>query len=256
MTGTDMFSLAGRRAFVTGGSRGIGLALAAGLGRAGAEVIIAARDGTALASAADSLRAEQIKAGICVLDVSQHDRVRMAVDALETAGQPIDILVNNAGMQHRQPLHEFDIDMFDQLMATNLRSVFSVSQAVAGHMIKRGHGKIINIASVMSLLARPAVAPYTASKGAVSNLTKGMAADWAPLGLNCNAIAPGYFQTELNAALMADTDFNDWLINRTPARRWGRVDELVGACVFLAAPASDFVNGQTLFVDGGLTATV
>ena len=154
------------------------------------------------------------------------------------------------------PLQDFEVDKFDQLIATNLRSVFSVSQAVAKPMMERKAGKIINIASVMSLLARPSIAPYTASKGAVSSLTKGMAADWAQYGLNCNAIAPGYFKTELNEALAANTDFNSWLISRTPAGRWGEVEELVGVCLFLASSASDFVNGQTIFVDGGLTATV
>ena len=146
--------------------------------------------------------------------------------------------------------------MFETLMRTNVNSVFYVGQAVARHMIKRGHGKIINIASVQTALARPGIAPYTTTKGAVANLTKGMATDWAKYGLNCNAIAPGYFDTPLNAALVADSEFSAWLEKRTPAGRWGKVEELVGACVFLSSGAASFVNGHTLFVDGGITASL
>ena len=159
-------------------------------------------------------------------------------------------------MQHRAPLEDFPADKFELLMKTNVSSVFNVGQAVAKRMIKKGQGKIINIASVQTALARPGIAPYTATKGAVANLTKGMATDWAPKGLQVNAIAPGYFNTPLNAALVADPDFSAWLEKRTPAGRWGEVSELVGACIFLAAPSSSFVNGQTIFVDGGITASL
>ena len=169
---------------------------------------------------------------------------------------PIDILINNAGMQHRTELQDFPADAFERLLQTNVASVFHVGQAVARHMIERKSGKIINIASVQSALARPGIAPYTATKGAVTNLTKGMATDWAKYGLNCNAIAPGYFDTPLNAALVADPEFSAWLEKRTPAGRWGNVEELVGAAVFLASPASSFVNGHTLYVDGGITASL
>ena len=171
-------------------------------------------------------------------------------------GTSIEILVNNAGMQHRTPLEDFPPDMFEQLLKTNISSVFNVSQVVARHMIKRGSGKIINIASVQTLLARPGIAPYTATKGAVGNLTKGMATDWAKYGLQCNAIAPGYFDTPLNAALVSDKDFTAWLEKRTPAGRWGEVEELVGASIFLSSNASNFVNGHTLYVDGGITASL
>ncbi len=142
------------------------------------------------------------------------------------------------------------------MLRSNVSSVFNVGQACARHMIARGVGKIINIASVQTALARPGIAPYTATKGAVGNLTKGMATDWARHGLNCNAIAPGYFDTPLNAALVADPGFTDWLEKRTPAGRWGQVEELVGACVFLASAASSFVNGHVLYVDGGITASL
>ena len=159
-------------------------------------------------------------------------------------------------MQHRTPLEDFEAEMFERLLQTNVASVFHVGQAVARHMIARGEGKIINIASVQTALARPGIAPYTATKGAVGNLTKGMATDWARHGLQVNAIAPGYYDTPLNAALVADPEFSAWLEKRTPAGRWGRVEELVGACIFLGSAASSFVNGHTLYVDGGITASL
>jgi gluconate 5-dehydrogenase len=245
-----LFDLRGRRALITGSSQGIGLSLARGLADAGAEIVLNGRDAAKLAAAA----AEIPGARTLAFDVTDHYGVRAAVDGFERDVGAIDILVNNAGMQHRTPLQDFPPEMFEKLLQTNIASVFHVGQAVARHMIARGRGKIINIASVQTLLARPGIAPYTATKGAVSNLTKGMATDWAPLGLNCNAIAPGYFDTPLNAALVADETFNAWLTNRTPARRWGQVQELQGACVFLASDAASFVNGHTLYVDGGITA--
>ena len=189
-------------------------------------------------------------------DVTDYKAAQTAVDSFEAEVGVIDILVNNAGMQHRGPLEEFPEEAFQRLLQTNIASVFNVGQAVARHMIKRGAGKIINIASVQTALARPGIAPYTATKGAVGNLTKGMATDWARYGLQCNAIAPGYFDTPLNAALVADPAFSEWLEKRTPAGRWGRVEELVGACVFLASAASSFVNGQCLYVDGGISASL
>ena len=251
----QLFSLAGRTALVTGSSMGIGLALARGLGEAGASVILNARREDTLETAAHDLRADGIAVRTLSFDVTEPDAVRTAVDAAEAEG-PIDILINNAGMQHRAPLEDFPVDAFDRLMRTNVNSVFYVGQAVARHMIARGAGRIVNIASVQTALARPGIAPYTATKGAVANLTKGMATDWARHGLNCNAIAPGYFDTPLNAALVADPDFTAWLEKRTPAGRWGRVEELVGAAVFLCSDASGFVNGHTLFVDGGITASL
>lgn len=235
---------------------GIGYALARGLAQAGASVVLNARDGARLAGAAEQLRGQGIEVETLVFDVTDADAVRKAVDGFEAEIGQIDILVNNAGMQHRTPLEEFPVEAFDRLMRTNVNSAFYVGQAVARHMIGRGAGKIVNIASVQSALARPGIAPYTASKGAVSNLTKGMATDWARHGLNCNAIAPGYFDTPLNAALVADPEFSAWLEKRTPAGRWGEVEELVGACIFLCSDAASFVNGHVLFVDGGITASL
>ena len=247
-----LFDLTGKRALVTGSSQGIGFALAKGLQEAGATVVLNGRDAGKLAAAALALGGvDQI---LC--DVTDHGASRAAIDAFEADKGPIDILVNNAGMQHRAPLEDFPADAFERLFRTNVSSVFNVGQAVARHMIARGAGKIINICSVQTALARPGIAPYTATKGAVGNLTKGMATDWAKYGLQCNAIAPGYFDTPLNAALVADPAFSGWLEKRTPAGRWGKVEELVGACVFLASPASSFVNGHILYVDGGITASI
>jgi gluconate 5-dehydrogenase len=250
----QLFALEGRTALVTGSSQGIGYALAKGLAGAGAKVILNGRDEAKLAKAADALRSEGADVRMIAFDATNHTEVRSAVDAFAAKEGPIDILVNNAGMQHRAPLEEFPAEAFEKLLQTNIASVFHVGQAVARHMIARKQGKIINIASVQSSLARPSIAPYTATKGAVTNLTKGMATDWAKHGLQCNAIAPGYFDTPLNAALVADPVFTDWISKRTPAGRWGKVEELVGACIFLSSPASSFVNGQTLYVDGGMTA--
>lgn len=252
----ELFDLSGRRALVTGSSQGIGLALAAGLMRAGAEVILNGRDQSRLSDAADRLSEQGGTVHQLPFDASDHAAARSAVDSFEQSVGQVDILVNNAGMQHRSPLEDFPPDMFEQLLRTNVSTVFNVGQAVARHMLKRGEGKIINIASVQTLLARPGIAPYTATKGAVANLTKGMATDWARHGLQCNAIAPGYFDTPLNAALVADPEFSAWLEKRTPAGRWGDVEELVGACIFLSSAASSFVNGHTLFVDGGITASL
>ena len=247
-----LFDLTGRRALITGSSQGIGFALAQGLAEAGARVVLNGRDAPRL----DAAVARIAGAVALAFDATRHDEVRAAVDGFEAAVGPIDILVNNAGMQHRAPLEDFPAEAFERLLQTNIASVFHVGQAVARHMIARGRGKIINIASVQTALARPSIAPYTATKGAVGNLTKGMATDWARHGLNCNAIAPGYFDTPLNAALVSDTAFSEWLAKRTPAGRWGRVEELVGAAVFLASDASSFVNGHILYVDGGITASL
>jgi len=250
--GLGIFDLAGKRALITGSSQGIGLALARGLKSAGADLVLNGRDRAKLTAAAESVGGAKTLA----FDVTDHAAARAAVDGFEAEVGPIDILVNNAGTQFRAPLEEFPAEAFQRLLQTNIASVFNVGQACARHMIGRGSGRIINIASVQTALARPSIAPYTATKGAVGNLTKGMATDWAKYGLNCNAIAPGYFDTPLNAALVADPDFTRWLEARTPAGRWGKVEELVGACIFLASEAASFVNGHVLYVDGGITAAL
>lgn len=254
--GIKMFDLSGKRSLITGSSQGIGFALAKGLAAAGAELILNGRDLNKLEKAASELTSNGAKVHTLAFDATDHDAVKEAVDKFEADTGAIDILVNNAGMQHRTPLEDFPEDKFELLMKTNVSSVFYVGKAVANHMIKRGEGKIINIASVQTALARPGIAPYTATKGAVGNLTKGMSTDWAQYGLQCNAIAPGYFDTPLNAALVADPEFSAWLEKRTPAGRWGNVEELVGACIFLSSGASSFVSGHTLFVDGGITGSL
>ncbi|TDR93939.1 SDR family oxidoreductase [Enterovirga rhinocerotis] len=250
-----LFDLTGRIALVTGSSKGIGHGLARGLAEAGARVVLNGRDGARLAIAAAGLTTGgQSGVETAAFDVTDPGAVAAGIEEVEGRVGPIDILVNNAGMQFRAPLEDFPVERWSELMRTNLDSVFYVGQAVAKRMIARGRGKIINIASVQSELARPGIAPYAASKGAIRQLTRGMATDWGPHGLQINAIAPGYFKTELNQALVDNPDFSNWLAQRTPARRWGEVRELVGAAVFLASDASSFVNGHVLYVDGGITA--
>jgi len=256
MTAANSFRLDGRLALVTGSSAGIGLALARALGQAGAGVVLNGRDADKLAQTAALLAGEGLKVHTRGFDVTNRAEVDAAIAAIEADVGPIDILVNNAGMQRRAPFQDFAAADWDQLMRTNVDSVFHVGQAVARCMIARRRGRIINVCSVQSEVGRPGIAPYTASKGAVKMLTKGMAIDLGPLGINVNGIGPGYFKTELNAKLVADEAFSAWLIGRTPNRRWGDLEDLAGAAVFLASDASRFVNGHILYVDGGLTATL
>jgi gluconate 5-dehydrogenase len=248
------FDLTGRTALITGSSAGIGLALARGLAGAGARIVLNARNADKLEAAAATLRGEGADIVTASFDVTSGEAVKEAVDRIERDVGPIDILINNAGMQRRAPLDEFEEAHWHELMKTNLDSVFLVGQAVARHMIGRKRGKIVNVCSVQSELGRPGIAPYTASKGAVKMLTKGMAIDWGQHGIQVNGLGPGYFKTELNEALVKNEDFSKWLIGRTPSRRWGDVEDLVGAAVFLSSAASNFVNGHILYVDGGVTA--
>lgn len=252
---TALFDLSGRRALITGSSMGIGLALARGLAEHGAHVILNARDVVRLEGAAKSLRRGGFSVSTAAFDVTDSAAVSEAIDTIEESG-PIDILINNAGMQFRTPLEDYPDEMWTQLFKTNVTSAFLLGKAAANYMIPRGRGRIVNIASVQSELARPGIAPYTATKGAIRNLTRGMATDWARHGLQINALAPGYFKTPLNQALVDDPDFTEWLEKRTPAGRWGNVDELVGAAVFLSGDGASFINGHTLYVDGGITASI
>ena len=256
MTTSNLFDLTGRRALVTGSGQGIGFELAHGLAQAHAEVILNDIDTQRLAAAAEKLRAEGATVYELGFDVTDPEAVADAVDNFEQNTGAIDILINNAGMQYRTALEDFPVERFDFMMRLNINSVFYVGQAVARHMIERKAGKIVNICSVQTALARPSIAPYTASKGAVANLTKGMATDWAKYGLQVNGLAPGYFKTELTAPLVADEKFTAWLSARTPAGRWGETHELVGACIFLSSEASSFVNGHILYVDGGITSSL
>ncbi len=253
---SKLFDLTGKRALITGSNQGIGFAIAKGLAEHGAGVIVNGRTSSKVDEAVISLRAAGHTVNGSVFDVTDGQAAKVEIDRIENEIGVIDILVNNAGMQFRTPLEDFPHDKWEELLRTNVSSVFYVGQAVAKHMIKRGRGKIINIASVQSELARPSIAPYTATKGAVRNLTKGMCTDWAKYGLQINAIAPGYFRTPLNQALIDNPEFSAWLEKRTPAGRWGHVEELIGAAVYLASDASSFVNGTMLHVDGGITASL
>jgi gluconate 5-dehydrogenase len=256
MTILDSFRLNGRTALITGSSGGIGLALARALGQAGAQVILNGRNVEKLEAAARQLSGEGLVASASAFDVTDAAGVSAAIEAIEAQLGPIDVLVNNAGIQIRNPLHEFADADWHTLMRTNLDSAYFVGKAVAQKMIPRRHGKIINVCSVQSELGRPGIAPYTASKGALKMLTKGMAIDWGPYGINVNGLGPGYFKTDLTEKLVADPTFTTWLVGRTPSRRWGDVQELGGAVVFLASEAAGFVNGHILYVDGGVTATL
>lgn len=254
---TNMFDLRGRRALVTGSSRGLGNALALGLAEAGADLVLHGRNAATLAAAREAITAATSRdVDTVTFDVTNPEAVEAGVGGMvEKHGVP-DILVNNAGLQRRAPFTEFAVGDWDDVIATNLSSAFYVSRHVAPAMAARGSGKIVNIGSVQSMLARQTIAPYSASKGGIAMLTKGMAADLARFNIQVNAISPGYFATEMNRDLWQDEEFNAWVVNRTPAGRWGKFSELVGTLVYLSSEASSFVSGQNIFVDGGMTSVV
>ena len=253
---SQLFSLATKRALITGSGRGIGFLMAKGLAEAGAEVIINATQQAGAQSAAEKLRALGHNAHAFAFDVTDSHQVNQAIDDIETKIGPIDILINNAGIQRRRPFLEFAEQDWNDVIAVNQTAVFLVSQTVARHMAKRQAGKIINIGSMQSELGRDTITPYAASKGAVTMLTRGMCVELARYNIQVNGIAPGYFATEMTQALVDDQAFTDWLTKRTPAARWGNPEELIGAAVFLSSKASDFVNGHLLFVDGGMRVAV
>ncbi|GGO58810.1 gluconate 5-dehydrogenase [Microbacterium nanhaiense] len=255
--GSDLFDISGRLALVTGSSRGLGRELALALAGAGARVVLHGRDARALDDTADDIEAATgVRPGAVRLDVTNAEEVAAGIGSLIAEQGVPDILVNNAGLQRRAPIHEYAADDWDAVIASNLSSMFYVSRSVTPGMVERGSGKVINIASVQSKLARQTIAPYSASKGGVAMLTQGMAADLARYNVQVNAISPGYFATEMNRALVEDPEFDAWLTARTPAQRWGDPSELRGALIFLASDASSFVSGHNLVVDGGMTAVV
>lgn len=256
MIDNTTFRLDGRLALVTGSSTGIGLALARGLGQAGADVVLNGRDGERLARAADVLRSEGFTVHARRFDTTDAAAVEAAVDSIEREIGPLEILVNNAGINRRAPFTEVTSDDWHAVMATNVDGYFFVGQAVARRMVTRRRGRIINICSVMSEMGRPGTAAYTASKGAAKMLTKAMAIELAPHGVGVNAIGPGYFATELTAPLVADEKFSAWVRQRAPIGRWGEVEELAPVAVFLASDAARFISGHVLYVDGGITAAL
>jgi len=250
------FDLTGKVALVTGAYRGLGFAIARGLARAGATVVLNGRKPDELAAAAKQLTDAGLNASTRVFDVTDGTGVRSGVAGIEALHGRLDILVNNAGIQRRSPLAEFAKQDWDDIIATNLTAPFLVSQAALPGMISRRSGKIIHIASLMSELARPTVVPYTAAKGGVRQLTRGMAVELAPHNIQVNAIAPGYFATEMNRALIDNAEFNAWVCKRTPAGRWGQPDEIAGLAVFLASGAADYMTGQLLVMDGGMSVAL
>ncbi len=256
MIDANTFRLDGRIALVTGSSTGIGLALARGFAQVGATVVLNARNAERLAETAAGLSSDGHTVHARAFDATDAAAVKAGIAEIESRIGGIDILVNNAGTTKRGPIQELAHADWHHVMRTNLDSAFYVSQEVSKCMVQRKRGRIINICSVMSEVSRPGTAAYTASKGALKMLTKGMALDLAPFGITVNGIAPGYFQTELTAAIAADETFNQWVINRTPMRRWGQVEDLAPAAVFLASDAAQFVTGHLLVVDGGMTSTL
>jgi gluconate 5-dehydrogenase len=253
---SDLFDLTGRTALITGSSRGLGLVLARGRAQAGATVVLNGRNAAKLAEAVAALEADGLAASGCAFDVTDAASIDRGVGRIEAGVGPIDILVNNAGIQRRGPLESLDEAAWREVMETNLAGPFLVSRRVVGGMIERERGKIINICSLMSELGRETTGNYAASKGGLKMLTRAMAVEWARHNIQANGIGPGYFLTEMTRQLADDPQFNAWICGRTPAARWGHPTELVGAAVFLASAASDFVNGHVLYVDGGILAAL
>ena len=251
-----LFDLTGRTALVTGSSRGLGFALARGLGRAGAEIVLHGSRTEGAEAAAEALRAEGVSVRAVAFDVADPDAVAAGFEALRQVEALPDILVNNAGVNLRHPLAEFPLEDWRRVMAVHLDGAFLVARAAAGAMRERGGGKIVNLCSLTSEVARPGIAAYATAKGGMRMLTRAMAVEWASDNIQCNGIAPGYFATDMNRALVEDEAFDAWVRGRTPAGRWGEPDDLVGAAVFLASRASDFVTGQMLAVDGGFLASM
>jgi gluconate 5-dehydrogenase len=251
------FDLTGKTALITGSSRGLGLACAVGLADAGARIVLNGRDETKLAASLTQLRAKGYQVESSLFDVTQEDEVIQAFDRLAAAGHHVDILINNAGIQFRKPMVELALSDWKTVIDTNLTSAFLVGREAARRMIARGTGgKIINVGSLTSQAARATVAPYTAAKGGIRMLTKSMAAEWGEFNIQANAFGPGYIITDMNTDLVANKEFDAWVKSSNPSKRWGLPEELAGTAVYLASSASDYVNGQMIFVDGGWLATL
>ncbi len=253
---SGLFDLAGRTALVTGSSRGLGLAFARGLAEAGARVVLNGMDADRLEGARAALAAEGHAVEAAAFDVTDEAAVVAAFARFDADGTAIDILVNNAGIQVRRPMLDLATEDWRRVLDTNLTAAFVAGREAARRMVPRGHGKIVNVGSLTSELARATIAPYTVAKGGIKMLTKAMAAEWGPHNIQANAIGPGYMITDMNEALMADPAFDAWVKARTPARRWGRPEELAGTVVYLASRASDYVSGQIIYADGGMISVL
>ena len=252
----ELFSLAGKTALITGSSRGLGRAFAEGLAAAGATVILNGTNSERLSQACKEMSDAGMKVDMSLFDVTDEAAIRAAFDRFDTSGMQIDILINNAGIQFRKPMLELDTADWQRVIDTNLTSAFMIGREAAKRMVKRGHGKIVNIGSLTSELARATVAPYTVARGGIKMLTKAMAAEWGEHGLQANAIGPGYMLTDMNAALTSNPEFDAWVKARTPARRWGRPDELIGTVIYLSSDASNYVHGQIIYADGGMISVL
>ncbi len=252
----SLFELGGKTVFVTGAARGLGYAMAQGFAEAGARVVIGGRNQATLDASVEALSRVGIEATSVVVEVTDSASIDRAVGAIEREHGGIDVLVNNAGMQHRKEVQEFADDEWQQIIDTNLGGAFRMARRVAPGMIRRKAGKIINICSLMSEVGRVTIVPYTTSKGGLKMLTKGLAVEWGKHNIQVNGIGPGYFATEMNQALLEDEAFDAFVRRRTPLGRWGDPRELIGAAVFLASAASDFVTGQIIYVDGGILASL
>jgi gluconate 5-dehydrogenase len=252
----ELFSLRGRRALITGSGQGIGLTLARGLGAAGAEILLNDLEPVRLKGAVESLQAEGIQASGLLFDVTNSAEIEAALAELRDSTEPIDVLINNAGIHRRAPLETMPVEAWHAVINVNLTSAFLVTRAVVAGMLSRGAGKIINICSLNSEISRPTIANYAAAKGGLKMLTRAMAVEWGGRNIQANGIAPGYMRTAMTGVLTVDPQWDRYICNRTPAGRWGEPAELIGAAVFLASSASNFVNGQILTVDGGLLAAL
>lgn len=251
-----LFNIEGKRILITGSTSGIGNVLAEGLAQAGAFVILNGRTEKNVDQAVKSFLARGYKTSGAAFDITKAEEVELRIAELESDLGTIDVLVNNAGIQHRAPLEEFKLEDWNKVINTNLTGAFIVSQAVIKLMITRRSGKIINICSLQSELARPSIAPYSTAKGGLKMLTRSMATEWAKYNIQVNAIGPGYFKTEMTKALWENQEFDTWLRKRTPANRWGNPEELIGTLIYLSSAASSFLNGQIIYVDGGITACI
>jgi NAD(P)-dependent dehydrogenase (short-subunit alcohol dehydrogenase family) len=249
-----LFDLSGKVAMVTGSTRGLGEVAAKALAKAGADIAICGRNKDDLKRVSTEIQKLGRNAVSVYLDVTSTDSVQHGVDRIFQHFEKIDILVNNAGINHRVPVLEFPEDAWDSVINTNLKGYFLVAKAVVPQMIERGYGKVINMSSILGTVALPNQLAYASAKGGVDQMTKVMAIEWAKQGVRVNAIGPTYFETELVAQIRNDPERFNFINDRTPMGRWGYPDELEGILIFLAAPASDFITGQTIYIDGGWTA--